>query len=164
MEGRPSHGKAMDQDRERPWRGCFLGTLARGGLQGEYPFSLFRPEQCGDCRSTVRLAERKEFGQNKIAYSLTNTLYKSEQMRTLIIATLLIFTSTQSFAQSSIEQEIKELSKAKWQWMADKDVDKLKSLFHDKAKFVHMSGSWKKDRELEIIESGSIWYKQADVH
>ena len=27
-----------------------------------------------------------------------------------------------------------------------------------------MSGSWKKDRELEIIESGSIWYKNAEVH
>ena len=27
-----------------------------------------------------------------------------------------------------------------------------------------MSGSWDKKRELEIIESGSIWYKQADVH
>lgn len=27
-----------------------------------------------------------------------------------------------------------------------------------------MSGSWKKDRELEIIESGSIWYKNAQVH
>jgi hypothetical protein len=27
-----------------------------------------------------------------------------------------------------------------------------------------MSGSWKKDRELEIIETGSIWYKNADIH
>ena len=27
-----------------------------------------------------------------------------------------------------------------------------------------MSGSWKKDRELEIIKTGSIWYKNADVH
>ena len=27
-----------------------------------------------------------------------------------------------------------------------------------------MSGSWDKSRELEIIESGSIWYKQANVH
>lgn len=62
------------------------------------------------------------------------------------------------------EQHIKELSKAKWQWMADKDVDKLASLFHDKSKFVHMSGTWKKDRELEIIKTGSIWYKNADVH
>ena len=73
--------------------------------------------------------------------------------------------SSTFFAQNvTIEQEIKELSKAKWQWMANKDVDKLATLFHEKSKFVHMSGSWKKDRELEIIESGSIWYKNADVH
>ena len=69
------------------------------------------------------------------------------------------------FAQEmNVEKEIKELSKAKWAWMAEKNVDKLATLFHDKSKFVHMSGSWKKDRELEIIKSGSIWYKKADVH
>lgn len=62
------------------------------------------------------------------------------------------------------EQEIINLSKEKWQWMADKNVDKLTTLFHDKSKFVHMSGTWKKDEELEIIKSGSIWYKKADVH
>jgi hypothetical protein len=55
------------------------------------------------------------------------------------------------------------LSKDKWQWMADKNVDKLAPLFHDKSKFVHMSGTWKKDEELEIIKTGSIWYKKADV-
>src|SRR5690606_26997184 len=70
-----------------------------------------------------------------------------------------------SFAQdSAIEEEIKDLSKTKWQWMADKNVDKLASLFHDKSKFVHMSGTWKKDEELDIIKTGSIWYKKADVH
>ncbi len=70
-----------------------------------------------------------------------------------------------TFAQeASTEQAIKELSKAKWEWMAEKNVTELAKLFHDKSKFVHMSGTWKKDRELEIIESGSIWYKQADVH
>lgn len=62
------------------------------------------------------------------------------------------------------EQEIIDLSKQKWQWMADKDVDKLESLFHDKSKFVHMGGTWNKDREIEIIKTGSIWYKKADVH
>jgi len=62
------------------------------------------------------------------------------------------------------EQEIVNLSKEKWQWMADKNVDKLATLFHDKAKFVHMSGTWKKDEELDIIKTGSIWYKKADVH
>lgn len=62
------------------------------------------------------------------------------------------------------EQEVIKLSKAKWQWMADKNVDKLSNLFHDKSKFVHMGGTWKKEEELEIIKTGSIWYKQATVH
>ncbi len=48
--------------------------------------------------------------------------------------------------------------------MADKNVDKLASLFHDQSKFVHMSGTWKKEEELEIIKTGSIWYKKATVH
>ncbi len=84
--------------------------------------------------------------------------------RSIIGLFLFIIIGQISFAQnSSAENEIKVLSKAKWQWMADKNVDKLASLFHDKAKFVHMSGTWKKDEELEIIKSGSIWYKDADV-
>jgi len=61
------------------------------------------------------------------------------------------------------EQDVVNLSKDKWQWMADKNIDKLTPLFHDESKFVHMSGTWKKDEELEIIKSGSIWYKKADV-
>lgn len=65
---------------------------------------------------------------------------------------------------TNAEQQIRELSKDKWQWMADKDVDKLAPFFHEKAKFVHMSGSWKKDEELDIIKTGSIWYKNAEVH
>lgn len=74
-----------------------------------------------------------------------------------------------SFAQSSTDgskakQEITQLSKDKWQWMADKNVDELEQLFDNKSKFVHMSGTWNKDREFEIIKTGSIWYKQADVH
>ncbi|WP_134087857.1 nuclear transport factor 2 family protein [Olivibacter sp. XZL3] len=87
-------------------------------------------------------------------------------MKKSIIGLLLVILGVQlSFAQnSSTEQELKDLSKAKWQWMADKNVDKLASLFHDKSKFVHMSGTWKRDEELEIIKTGSIWYKNADVH
>ena len=85
---------------------------------------------------------------------------------TMIIGLLLTIINVQwSVAQtSSADQEIIDLSKQKWQWMADKDVEKLASLFHDESKFVHMSGSWKKARELEIIESGSIWYKNTIVH
>jgi hypothetical protein len=65
---------------------------------------------------------------------------------------------------SVAEQEVMDLSGAKWHWMADKGVANLETLFHDRAKFVHMSGTWNKDEELEIIETGRIWYKNADVH
>jgi hypothetical protein len=87
-------------------------------------------------------------------------------MKKSIIGLLLILLSTQVlFAQNSAtENEIINLSKEKWQWMADKNVDKLAVLFHDKSKFVHMSGTWKKDEELEIIKTGSIWYKKATIH
>src|SRR5687768_8821286 len=87
-------------------------------------------------------------------------------MKYSILTALLITLFGQiSFAQNpAAEQEIKDLSKAKWQWMADKNVDKLASLFHDQSKFVHMSGTWKKTEELDIIKTGSIWYKKADVH
>ena len=82
----------------------------------------------------------------------------------LFVLTLILLSATWSFAQSSAEQEIKKLSMDKWEWMADKDVAKLEKLFDKEAKFVHMSGTWTTERELEIIETGSIWYKKATVH
>lgn len=87
-------------------------------------------------------------------------------MKNKILGLALFLMSTSwAFAQSSKEElEIMQLSKDKWQWMADKDVDKLEKLFDNKSKFVHMSGTWKKDEELEIIKTGSIWYKKATVH
>ena len=54
------------------------------------------------------------------------------------------------------EQEIINLSKDKWQWMADKNTDKLADLFHEKAMFVHMGGSWEKEQEVNIIKSGGL--------
>lgn len=86
------------------------------------------------------------------------------------ILILLVFTqsclaqNTNSTGNESTKQELINLSKNKWQWMSDKKVDELSTLFHDQSKFVHMSGTWKKKEEIEIIKSGSIWYKKADVH
>lgn len=85
-------------------------------------------------------------------------------MKTSILGFIIVLFTTASYAQSAAEQELIDLSKQKWQWMADKNLDELTALFHDESKFVHMSGSWKKTRELEIIESGSIWYKNTIVH
>ncbi|SOE20313.1 protein of unknown function [Spirosomataceae bacterium TFI 002] len=87
---------------------------------------------------------------------------KSVSLIFLLITTISIVGYAQS--PSKTEQEVLQLSKDKWEWMAHKDVVKLGELFDAKAKFVHMSGSWKTNRELEIIESGSIWYKEAIVH
>ena len=88
-----------------------------------------------------------------------------KEFKLLILIFLAVFCNMESIiGQDNLRQEVMELSKNKWQWMADKDVDKLGELFNDKSKFVHMSGTWKKSEELEIIKSGSIWYKNADIH
>ena len=64
---------------------------------------------------------------------------------------------------SNSEKEIINLSKDKWQWMADKKVDTLEALFHANAVFVHMGGSWGKEQELNTIKTGDIHYKKADI-
>jgi hypothetical protein len=62
------------------------------------------------------------------------------------------------------QQEVINLSNTKWDWMADKKVDSLESLFDDKAMFTHMGGTWGKTQELATIRSGGIWYKKAVVY
>ena len=62
------------------------------------------------------------------------------------------------------QQEVINLSKQKWQWMADKNVDSLGVLFDDKSMFIHMGGTWGKEQEISTIKSGGIWYKKAEVY
>jgi 4-carboxymuconolactone decarboxylase len=64
----------------------------------------------------------------------------------------------------NLDQELIDLSKEKWCWMSERKLDYLDALFHEKAVFVHMGGSWGKEREMEIIKSGGIHYKKADIH
>lgn len=61
-------------------------------------------------------------------------------------------------------QTVIQLSKQKWEWMSERNVEALGLLFHEKSIFVHMGGSWGKTQELEIIESGGIHYQKADIH
>jgi hypothetical protein len=77
------------------------------------------------------------------------------------LVTLCQFASAQ---KTTTEEKILQLSKHKWQWMADKNADTLAHLFHDKSMFVHMGGSWGKEKELEVIKSGGIHYKKAEVY
>ena len=96
-------------------------------------------------------------------------------MKTFLLGLLLVLSLQLSFAQgdktstvvpnyTKAEQEIIQLSKDKWQWMADKNVDRLTPLFDAKSVFVHMGGSWGKTQEVNLIKSGGIWYKKADIH
>jgi hypothetical protein len=88
----------------------------------------------------------------------------------LSLLLLLVSIMQLTFAQeptktaSTAEQEILDLSVKKWNWMAKKNTDSLNMLFHTKSMYVHMGGSWGKDQEINIIKSGGIWYKKADVH
>lgn len=98
-------------------------------------------------------------------------------MKSFITGLFFLMLAVQSYAQqppaettktatniTPEQQSVINLSKQKWNWMADKNTDALKLLFNDKAMFVHMGGSWGKDREIEVIKSGGIWYKKAEVY
>ena len=63
-----------------------------------------------------------------------------------------------------VEQAIINLSKEKWRWMSERKIDSLDALFHEKAVFVHMGGNMTKEEELNVIKSGGIHYKKADIH
>jgi len=100
-------------------------------------------------------------------------------MKAIIIGLILMLTITvqSSYAQqpptetiktstnnTPEQQQVINLSKQKWQWMADKNVDSLGVLFDDKSMFIHMGGTWGKEQEISTIKSGGIWYKKAEVY
>lgn len=66
----------------------------------------------------------------------------------LFIALFFSCSTSKNIAHTS---EIIQLSKDKWQWMADKDISKLEPLFHEDSRFVHMSGTWGKPRNLKLL-------------
>lgn len=65
--------------------------------------------------------------------------------------------------RANAEQEIVSLSGEKWRWMAERNMDSLGALFHDQAVFVHMGGTMSKSQELDVIRSGGIHYKNAEI-
>ena len=85
-------------------------------------------------------------------------------MKTSILGLCLILTvQLVGNAQKPVEQEIMNLSKEKWLWMADRKVESLTDLFHAGAVFVHMGGTMSRNQELDVIKSGRIHYKNAEI-
>ena len=66
-------------------------------------------------------------------------------------------------AGANAEKEVIALSKDKWQWMAERNVEALDKLFAEPAVFVHMGGTMTKSQELDVIKSGRIQYKEAQI-
>lgn len=66
-------------------------------------------------------------------------------------------------APTQAEQELINLSRDKWLWMAERKMEPLEALFHEQAVFVHMGGNMSRSVELDVIKSGKIHYKQADI-
>jgi hypothetical protein len=64
---------------------------------------------------------------------------------------------------SAAEQELITLSKDKWRWMAERNIEALDKLVAEEAVFVHMGATMTKSRELDVIESGRIQYKDAQI-
>lgn len=86
------------------------------------------------------------------------------------LAAITLFSAAPATAQTpaaprdtNAERAILDLSKTKWRWMAERKADSLAALFDDQAMFVHMGGSWGKDQEIDIIKSGRIQYKHAEI-
>lgn len=88
-------------------------------------------------------------------------------MKKYYLVTLFMFALINAMAltpaKADPSQELINLSKTKWQWMAERNVDSLDVLFHKEAVFVHMGGAMNKERELNTIQSGGILYKHAEI-
>jgi 4-carboxymuconolactone decarboxylase len=64
---------------------------------------------------------------------------------------------------TNTEREIVTLSRDKWRWMAERNVEALDKLFAPEAIFVHMGGTMSKTQELDVIKSGAIQYKDTQI-
>ena len=72
-------------------------------------------------------------------------------------------TSAQPVPLTRQELEVIELSRKKWQWMANRNIEALDKLLDPNAMFVHMGATMDKSQELDVIKSGRIEYKHADI-
>lgn len=71
--------------------------------------------------------------------------------------------SLQQVPPTRQEQEVIALSRQKWLWMAERNIEALDKLTDANAMFVHMGATMSKTQELDVIKTGRIEYKQADI-
>ena len=93
---------------------------------------------------------------------------RKNYMTILLFLVGILLNVEKSYAQQknddkNTEKVLIDLSRKKWKWMSDKNINLLNDLFHEKSVFVHMGGTMNKNQELNTIENGSIHYKQSEI-
>ena len=100
---------------------------------------------------------------SRLAVTAVLVLVASSEASTHATASLPSQTTAPAASSASVSQEIIALSKDKWRWMSERNVDALANLFHDDAVFVHMGATMSKTQELGVIKGGGIQYKTVDI-
>src|SRR5688572_11293048 len=110
----------------------------------------------------------------KRATGRSHSWVDSSQMRNSRVTLCVLLTTVQASAwaqqapapagnSSKADEELLTLSRDKWRWMAERNVEALSAVFHDAAVFVHMGATMSRAPELEVIRTGSIVYKSAEI-
>ncbi len=78
----------------------------------------------------------------------------------------LILLSFSSFAQpGNLERQILDLSKRKFDWMVNKNIDSLKAVLDEQVKYIHSNG-WTQSKK-EVIDdclSGKLIYQKIEIN
>lgn len=87
-------------------------------------------------------------------------------MKTILLVLFVVCQfSTRMFAQGLVqEQQIIQLSKKKFDWLVTRNIDSLKMVLDDQAKYVHSNG-WiqTKQEVLDDVVSGKLDYREVIV-
>ena len=78
---------------------------------------------------------------------------------------ILLFVFSSSFAQSSDEKKVLALSKMKFEWLVQKQMDSLNILLDERLQYVHSNG-WTETKKdvMDDIASGKLTYQAVDIH
>ncbi len=84
-------------------------------------------------------------------------------MKKLVVA-LVILIPLNTYAQSSVEQDVLSLSKRKFEWMIHKQLDSLAMILDERLLYVHSNG-WVESRNevLDDIQSGKLTYQSVEI-
>ena len=143
-----------------------LPLVRPDGLRSAGPRTLIQAEQQGRVAELTISGDRAEVRvvQDGLTRASGVTLIRDTALVLVELARAVVVPyRAPGAAQANAEQEILSLSKTKWRWMAERKVDSLATLFDDQAVFVHMSRTMSKTQELDVIRSGGIHYKHAEI-